>query len=216
MTDISYSAKNWWSGCFIFLVNLRYFAVSHKDINDARTIGGTRRLRRRLDLSFLNPRNLTKEECDEEPNFLGQAFLYEAACSFMSTGKSDSYWTAACLNEDLFEDTPRLEFEEGLDIDGLLADNEFDPLTLEPFMQPTPSPRTYFLVFLTSIVTSIVGHQQVIECWISASLARHVSCPIFYPLFTERESTRNLYEYFSSSGDHTPDLPANRFVVPKS
>lgn len=215
MTDILYSAKNWWRGCFILLANLRYFAVSQKDIKDARTIGGTRRLRRRVDLSFLNPRNLTKEECDEEPNFLGQAFLYEAACSFMSTGTSDSYWTAACLNEDLFEDTPRLEFEEGLDIDGLLGD-EFDPLILEPLMQTTPSPRTYFLVFLTKIVTSIVGHQQVIECWISASLARHVSCPIFYSLSTERESTWTLYEYFSSGGDHTLDLPANRFLVPKS
>ncbi|KAH8734715.1 hypothetical protein BGZ61DRAFT_528019 [Ilyonectria robusta] len=171
-TRITLRESNWWRGCFILLANLRYFAVSQKDIKDARTIGGTRRLRRRVDLSFLNPRNLTKEECDEEPNFLGQAFLYEAACSFMSTGTSDSYWTAACLNEDLFEDTPRLEFEEGLDIDGLLGD-EFDPLILEPLMQTTPSPRTYFLVFLTKIVTSIVGHQQVIECWISASLARH-------------------------------------------
>ncbi|KAH6990941.1 hypothetical protein BKA56DRAFT_221135 [Ilyonectria sp. MPI-CAGE-AT-0026] len=171
-THITLRESNWWRGCFIFLANLRYFAVSDKDIKDARTIGGTRRLRRRVDLSFLNPRNLTKEECDEEPKFLGQAFLYEATCSFMSTGTSDSYWTAACLNEDLFEDTPRLEFEEGLEIDGLLGD-EFDPLTLKPLMQTTPSPRTYFLVFLTSIVPNIVGHQRGIEDWISASLARH-------------------------------------------
>ncbi|KAK7430178.1 hypothetical protein QQZ08_003363 [Neonectria magnoliae] len=161
-----------WNGSFIILAQFPYFAISNTDREDTRIYRGKRKFRRRHDFSFSNPTNSIKQDSDKEP---GYQFLYEVVCSFMATGKSDSHWSAVCLNEDSFEETPRLESEEDMDIDGLDSDSDdVDPITDEPpLAMPTVSPRVYSLQFFDRHFELVVAHQKKIHEEFRASLSRH-------------------------------------------
>ncbi|KPM37162.1 hypothetical protein AK830_g9408 [Neonectria ditissima] len=163
--------SNSWDGPFIIRMDFPYFALSNLDREDTRPLRGTRKLRRRHDFSFLNPKKSEEEGCDEEP---GYRFLYEPTCSFLATGKSEQRWTAICLNEDSFEALPFLDTEDDLETDGLDPDYEdVDPIILEaPFKNWVAPPRTYSLQFADRRFKTMVNHQQIIHQQFKASLSR--------------------------------------------
>ncbi|KAH7008764.1 hypothetical protein EDB80DRAFT_683756 [Ilyonectria destructans] len=98
-----------WNGCFIILFNLPCLAIIYEDWKDTRTIGDRAELRHRFDPSFLISKNPTEVMRDEKRGKMTPRFLHEVNFSLMVTGKSDTYWTAVCLNEDSFERNPRLD-----------------------------------------------------------------------------------------------------------
>lgn len=174
--------SNPWGGrSFTLLANLPSFAIGFKDQLDARAFSNNKkRLRRRYSLSFLNPKNLKTEDCDEDHEFMRQAFLYKVNYSLMLTGKSDQYWTAVCLNEDSFEDYPRLESEEELELEGLEEEegaedsedsqrtNDPDPITFTP--QDNKQPRTYFLQAVATVHKRQAENYEEIKDLFEASL----------------------------------------------
>jgi hypothetical protein len=169
------------------LANLPSFVIGFKDQQDARAFSSSKkRLRRRYSLSFLNPKNINAEDCDEDHDFPRQAFLYKVNYSLMLTGKSDQYWTAVCLDEDSFEDYPRLEPDEELELGGLEKEEEGaedseesqrtngpDPITFTA--QHNKQPRTYFLQAVATAHKRQVENHEEIKDLFETSLDSYVS-----------------------------------------
>lgn len=86
----------------------------------------------------------------------------------MVTGQSDNYWTAICLNDEFFEEDPRL------------LDDEIPPV--DPIIQIPPpsagnfwSPRAYALLALGLQLEKIIEHHRDVHYHLKISLNRYVS-----------------------------------------
>lgn len=166
-----------WNGCFIILFNLPCLAISYEDRKDTRTIGDRAELRHRFDLSFLTSKNPTEVMRDEKRGKLTPRFLHEVNFSLMVTGKSDTYWTAVCLNEDSFERNPRLDADGDVDMAGLEPNEDIDPITMSP-VDASLTPRTYSLQSLANYLDTLVDYQKDIHYQFKECLRCHVSYPI--------------------------------------
>ncbi|KAK7404125.1 hypothetical protein QQX98_010083 [Neonectria punicea] len=162
--------KDLWNRPFIMLANIPYFAVNNTNREDTRTFAGKDKLRRRYEFSFLDLPNSTDENSEAGP------FLYELVCSLMVTGKSDVDWTAVCLNEDSFANAKRFETEDEVEMDGLIPDEEIDPIIQEPKLSKI-SPRTYFLQAVASFFATVVEDEEDIKERFWTSLNRHSPNP---------------------------------------
>ncbi|EXA51767.1 hypothetical protein FOQG_03408 [Fusarium oxysporum f. sp. raphani 54005] len=196
----------WWgSMCFLFSFNLPFFAMSTQTEKDNRMLWhGKQPLRRRHDLSFLNLKDPNRYQSGrvESSSAISEKkpFLVEGVCSIVVTGRTDRYWTAACLDDDLCdeEDEPRLsiegeeeeeeEEEEKEEQDqekeggepGLSIEDEDDP-ELEPDEDPiilkvynkTQSPRAYALAALATSLAKIADYHKDIQHQFGTSLNRH-------------------------------------------
>ncbi|SCO28771.1 uncharacterized protein FFNC_00531 [Fusarium fujikuroi] len=198
----------WWgSMCFLFSFNLPFFAMSTQTEKDNRMLWyGKQPLRRRHDLSFLNLKDHNRYQPGSAETSFGisekKYFLVEGVCSIVVTGRSDRYWTAACLDDDLCdeEDEPRLsieveeeeeeqdgeeeeeeeEIEEEHDESRLSIEHE-DDLELEPEEDPitlkvynkTQSPRAYALAALATSLTKIADYHKDIQHQFGTSLNHH-------------------------------------------
>lgn len=166
-------SKHLWGGCFIIHFNIPSFALGNSDREDSRTINGKRKLRRRFDLSYLNPSNATDAKFEEEHGFLGSIFLHEVTCSFMLTGQSETNWSAVCLDEDAFD----IDDELDTDGDGLWPDDNIDPILDSPSLNITPPPRSYSLAFLARYFMALTDRQREIADLYRASLDCFVCHP---------------------------------------
>ncbi|KAF5252997.1 hypothetical protein FANTH_2084 [Fusarium anthophilum] len=192
----------WWgSMCFLFSFNLPFFAMSTQTEKDNRMLWyGKQPLRRRHDLSFLNLKDHDRYPPGSVESSSGisekKYFLVEGVCSIVVTGRTDRYWTAACLDDDLCdeEDEPRLsiegeeeqekeqegEEEEECDDSGLSIEDE-DDLEPEPEEDPiilkvynkTQSPRAYALAALATSLTKIADYHKDIQHQFGTSLNHH-------------------------------------------
>ncbi|KAH7156416.1 hypothetical protein EDB81DRAFT_646578 [Dactylonectria macrodidyma] len=165
--------SSWWNGCFIMHFNIPFHAISNSDRKDTRTIRDKGELRHRFDLSFLDPSNSTDVRTGDRPGSIGPAFLHQVTCSFMLTGRSESDWTAVCLNEDSFDDQQKLNTDDELETDGLGPDGEVDPILDEPSLNGVHLPRPYGLAFLANQFVTVVEHQWDIEHQFGESLERN-------------------------------------------
>lgn len=157
--------------------NIPFFGIGTLDQENITTLShGGKRLRACHSLSFLNlSRQTSKHSRNEAFNFPHPPFLHEAVCSFMVTGKSDSYWTAAFLDGESFSKEPRLPTEEDLIP---FMEEEMDPITLNTETKgsgTTASPRAYALAALAVSLNRTIEHHQNIKDWFEASLSLHVS-----------------------------------------
>lgn len=169
--------------CFLFSFNLPFFATSTQTEKDNRMLwNGKIPLRRRHDLSFLHLEDHDKHRCSgnesssSSSSSKNELFLVEGVCSIVVTGRTDRYWTAACLNDDLSEedDEPRLTIEDEDDPD---MDTEKDPIILKVYNKPV-SPRAYALAALATSLTKIADYHKDIQHQFGTSLNHHVSCPL--------------------------------------
>lgn len=93
--------------------------------------------------------------------------------SLAVTGKSDKYWTAACLDDDFFDEEPRLASDdETMELVGTT-----DPILLKAEAEDnfTKSPRAYALAALAVAFSKTVEHHGNIQDWFKASLSLLVS-----------------------------------------
>lgn len=164
----------WWGGCFIISFNIPYYGITTRELQDCRTIsGGGDRLRNRHDLGFLHLQDYGMSDGESSP-FHDNPVLHQLMFSFMSTGKSNEYCTAACLDDDVFGDDlgeePRLASEE--EVVG-----SSDPILHKAELDFTLLPRSYALEALKTGLHKVVEHQENILDWFRASISRHVSQP---------------------------------------
>ncbi|KAF4449035.1 hypothetical protein F53441_7685 [Fusarium austroafricanum] len=105
-----------------------------------------------------------------------KAFLHQAACAFIITGKSERYWTAVFLDEDFEVDVPKLSVEEEEDV----AVGGIDPITVDAEFESADtivSPRAYALASLAAAIGGIAEHHAYIQEEFAASLSRHILDP---------------------------------------
>ncbi|RMJ09624.1 hypothetical protein CDV36_010751 [Fusarium kuroshium] len=161
----------WWCGCFVISFHIPYCGISTRELQDCRTISNSgTRLRSRKDLGFLLLKGHGLLDA-EGSSFHDEAILHQAVYSLIVTGKSDKYWTAACLDDDFFEEEPRLASdEETLEVLGTT-----DPILLKAEGSPTKSPRAYALASLAIALYKTVEHHGNIQDWFKASLSLHTS-----------------------------------------
>ncbi|KAF5720323.1 hypothetical protein FMUND_4145 [Fusarium mundagurra] len=165
----------WWgSTCFVFSFNLPFFAISAQSQQDSQTLSHNKqRLRSSYDLSFLH---LEAYEIDSyfseetDPKDYGISLL-EGVCSVVVTGQSNRYWTAVCLNDDLYDgiDEPRLSPEDDMEqLDGT------DPIIMKLAHRPE-SPRAYALAALATGLVKVVDCHKDIQDALRTSLNVHIS-----------------------------------------
>ncbi|KAI8719895.1 hypothetical protein NCS52_00771800 [Fusarium sp. LHS14.1] len=161
--------SDWWGGCFILSFNLPFFGITTQQQADLRTIYNEKKpFRSRRSLSFLdlNSERLGRPEVAD--GFYPDPVLHEAVCSLMVTGKSDRYWTAVFLDDDFFDEEPRLTTDEET------FGWHTDPIILKDEMK-TASPRAYALAALAVALDKIVEHHLNIQDYFQASLSHHTS-----------------------------------------
>ncbi|KAF4457960.1 hypothetical protein F53441_215 [Fusarium austroafricanum] len=173
----------WWgSMSFVFSFNLPFFAISTQSQQDTRALcRGKRPLRARYDLSFLQLENSEHYFHEGVEPSSSELFLLEGVCSVVVTGQSSQYWTAACLNDDLYDDMdePRLSTEE----DTEPIDGETDPIILKVDYKPQ-SPRAYALAALATTLAKIVDYHKDIQDAFGTSLSYHATTPLNVSLQT--------------------------------
>ncbi|RSL88873.1 hypothetical protein CEP52_015067 [Fusarium oligoseptatum] len=166
--------SDWWCGCFVISFDIPYYGISSRELQDSRTISNSgKRLRSRQDLDFLLLKGHGLSD-EESSSFHDEAMLHAAVYSLAVTGKGDKYWTAACLDDDFFDEEPRLASdEETLELDG-----KMDPILLKAEGNPfkaegntTKSPRAYALAALAIALYKTVEHHGNIQDWFKASLS---------------------------------------------
>ncbi|KAF5551794.1 hypothetical protein FNAPI_7400 [Fusarium napiforme] len=166
---------SWWgSTCFVFSFNLPFLAISAQSQQDSRTLSHNKqRLRSCYDLSFLHLEayeidSYFSEETDPKDYAIS---LLEGVCSVVVTGQSNRYWTAVCLNDDLYDgiDEPRLSPEDDMEqLDGT------DPIIMKLAHRPE-SPRAYALAALATGLLKVVDCHKDIQEAFRTSLNVHVS-----------------------------------------
>jgi hypothetical protein len=131
------------------------------------------RLRSCYDLSFLHlgaseTDPYFSEETDPPDHDIS---LVEGVCSVVITGQSAQYWTAVCLNDDLYDgiDEPRLSPED--DMEQL---DVVDPIVLK-VGKPPKSPRAYALAALATGLVKVVDCHKDIQDSFRTSFNLHVS-----------------------------------------
>ncbi|KAF9774981.1 hypothetical protein IL306_006980 [Fusarium sp. DS 682] len=159
--------KNWWGASnFVISINLPFFAIGTLDDQDIRTFSGNQYLRSRYDLDFLYLRDQASTQNQQDnSDFHDKAVLHEAVYSLMITGRSERYWTAVCLDDDFFDEIPRLE-EEGLE-------GSVDPIIIQAELKArgtTRSPRAYALAALEKELEKVVEYHGDVQDWFTKSL----------------------------------------------
>ncbi|KAI8719507.1 hypothetical protein NCS52_00731400 [Fusarium sp. LHS14.1] len=165
--------STWWRGCFVISFNIPYYGITTQDLQDSRAIshGRERLLRNRYELDFLHLDGYEVSE-GESPFYHGGAILHQLVFSLTVTGKSDKYWTAACLDDDFFGEDLGEEPRLASDVDW---EGKTDPILLKAENDLTLLPRAYAIAALEVALSKIVEiHANVLE-WFRASLARHTS-----------------------------------------
>ncbi|EWG36361.1 hypothetical protein FVEG_00427 [Fusarium verticillioides 7600] len=164
----------WWgSKSFIFSFSLPFFAISAQSRQDTRSFPHEKlRLRSCYDLSFLalgasETDPYFSEETDPPDHGIS---LVEGVCSVVITGQSKQYWTAVCLNDDLYDgiDEPRLSPED--DMEQL---DVVDPIVLK-MGKPPKSPRAYALAALATGLVKVVDCHKDIQDSFRTSFNLHV------------------------------------------
>ncbi|KAF5712069.1 hypothetical protein FGLOB1_4732 [Fusarium globosum] len=173
IADLSLSDANWWGAAnFVISFNLPFFAIGTKDNQDSRTLSGNQYLRARYDLDFLYLRGETAATRQQDStSFHERAVLHEAVYSLVITGRSERYWTAICLDDDFFEEEPRLAEEE------ILEASE-DPIIIQAELKATGttrSPRAYALASLEKELEKIVEYHGNVQDWFSKGLDRYTN-----------------------------------------
>ncbi|KAF9774980.1 hypothetical protein IL306_006979 [Fusarium sp. DS 682] len=176
---LTHCLQFWWgSMCFLFSFNLPFFATSTQSEKDNRMLwNGKVSLRSRHDLSFLHLEDHDKHHYSgaesSSSSSENKLFLVEGVCSIVVTGRTDRYWTAACLNDDLSEedDEPRLTIE---DEDDPGMEREKDPIILK-FSNKPVSPRAYALAALATSLRKIEDYHKDIQHQFGTSLNHHVN-----------------------------------------
>ncbi|RSL64956.1 hypothetical protein CEP54_004427 [Fusarium duplospermum] len=165
----------WWGGCFVISFNIPYYGISTQELQDSRTVStGGEPLRNRYDLGFLHLKDHETSD-DERSPFHDHAILHEAVYSLTVTGKSDKYWTAACLDDHFFDEESNLESdEETLELDGK-SDPIIHQAVLEAQGDLTKSPRSYAIAALKIALDKIVEHHANILEWFKDSFSLHTS-----------------------------------------
>ncbi|KAG7437152.1 hypothetical protein Forpi1262_v000444 [Fusarium oxysporum f. sp. raphani] len=162
--------SDWWPpASFIIAFNLPFFAISTTERQDHRKCGTNKNLRAQYSLEFLLLEESTSgEEFQEATNSFGNLVLQEGVFSVMITGQSDNYWTAICLDDDFFDEHPRL------------CDDEIpasDPIIQIP--PPSPggfwSPRAYALQALVLQLGKIIEYHEDVRYHLKISLDHYVS-----------------------------------------
>ncbi|RKK83886.1 hypothetical protein BFJ68_g17403 [Fusarium oxysporum] len=193
--------QSWWSGHFVISFILPFFAIRIEDREDIRRIFNDRKsIRSRRNLSFLGIHHLgSKDPPGDDPSPpRHQAFLHEAACAFMITGKSERYWTAVFLDEDFHVDPPKLSVEEEEDVEV----GSIDPIIVKAEFESadtTASPRAYALATLAGTLREIVEHHTDIQEEFRDSLSRHILDP--RQETPDKSACQNLQEWRSSFQD---------------
>ncbi|RSM21098.1 hypothetical protein CDV31_000146 [Fusarium ambrosium] len=166
----------WWRGCFVISFNIPYYGITTRELQDYRTISdGGQLLRNRHDLDFLHLEGYGISD-GKSSSFHKDAILHQHVFSLTVTGKNDKYWTAACLDDDVFgEDLgeePRLALDEEREgtPDPILFKEEGN-LTLSL----TLSPRAYAIAALEVALYKIAEHHGNVLDWFRASISRHTS-----------------------------------------
>ncbi|KAH7269391.1 uncharacterized protein BKA55DRAFT_588120 [Fusarium redolens] len=173
IADLSLSDANWWGAAnFVISFNLPFFAIGTQDNQDSRTLSGNQYLRARYDLDFLYLRDesITADQQDNT-SFHERAVLHEAVYSLVITGRSERYWTAVCLDDDFFEEEPRLAEEE-------VVEASEDPIIIQAELKATGttrSPRAYALASLEKELEKIVEYHGNVQDWFSKSLDRYTN-----------------------------------------
>ncbi|KAL2675353.1 hypothetical protein Neosp_011537 [[Neocosmospora] mangrovei] len=168
--------SSWWGGCFVISFNIPYYGISTRDLQDCRTISnGGKRLRNRHDLDFLHLHNHETSE-DERSSFHDKAILHEAVYSLTVTGKSDQYWTAACLDDHAFNEESNLESDEETEV----LVGKSDPIIFQAEVKKaevelTKSPRAYAVAALKIALDKIVEHHGNVQDWFKESFYLHTS-----------------------------------------
>ncbi|EEU48123.1 uncharacterized protein NECHADRAFT_75383 [Fusarium vanettenii 77-13-4] len=168
--------STWWGGCFVISFNIPYYGISTRDLQDCRTISnGGKRLRNRHDLDFLHLHDHEPSE-DERASFHDHAILHEAVYSLTVTGKSDKYWTAACLDDHAFNEESNLESDEETEV----LVGKSDPIIFQAEVKKaevelTKSPRAYAVAALKIALDKIVEHHGNVQDWFKTSFYLHTS-----------------------------------------
>ncbi|RTE79654.1 hypothetical protein BHE90_005831 [Fusarium euwallaceae] len=171
--------STWWGGCFVISFNVPYYGISTQELQDCRDISNDgsndgQRLRNRYNLDFLHLKDYETSNY-ERSSFHDHAILHEAVYSLTVTGKSDKYWTAACLDDHVFDEESNLESdEETLELDGK-SDPIIHQAVLEAEGDLTKSPRSYAIAALKMALDKIVEHHVNILDWFKASFSLHTS-----------------------------------------
>ncbi|KAL5616143.1 hypothetical protein FOBRF1_004891 [Fusarium oxysporum] len=173
IADLSLSDANWWGAAnFVIFFNLPFFAIGTQDNQDSRTLCGNQYLRARYDLNFLYLRDETVTADQQvDISFHERAVLHEAVYSLVITGRSERYWTAVCLDDNFFEEEPRLAEEE-------IVEASEDPIIIQAELKATGitrSPRAYALASLEKELEKIVEYHGNVQDWFSKSLDRYTN-----------------------------------------
>ncbi|KAF5685183.1 arginyl-tRNA synthetase [Fusarium denticulatum] len=153
--ELSLRETEWWGSGFVIECNLPYLAISTQDRSDTRTLSNNKNFRARDDIDFLNlkssstPRDQQLRSCVPD-----DAVLHVAVFSLMITGRSEQHSTTVCLDDEFFDQEPRLMSDEEVES---LAGRE-DPITLQVEFKRARSPRAYLLVALEGQLERIVDY----------------------------------------------------------
>ncbi|KAF4439997.1 hypothetical protein FACUT_3772 [Fusarium acutatum] len=173
IADLSLSDANWWGAAnFVISFNLPFFAIGTQDNQDNRTLSGNQYLRARYDLDFLYLRDESAiADQQDSTSFHEKAVLHEAVYSLVITGRSERYWTAVCLDDDFFEEEPRLAEED-------IVEASEDPIIIQAELKATGttrSPRAYALASLEKELEKIVEYHGNVQDWFSKGLDRYTN-----------------------------------------
>ncbi|RTE73919.1 hypothetical protein BHE90_011633 [Fusarium euwallaceae] len=185
--------STWWGGCFCISFNLPFFTIRPQNGNPVRTSPAKKNpLRSSYDLSFLNLNRKSMGTFDSGDSISDHnVCLKEVVCSLAVTGKSERYWTAVFLDEDSFDDEPRLSME-----------NKADPIILEDETNSTAitaSPRAYALAALATVLDKIVEHHRDIQDCLKDNFNVHIpDIPQNPPSDTNPQDIQGWTEKFRS------------------
>ncbi|KAL9574383.1 hypothetical protein ACKAV7_001537 [Fusarium commune] len=160
--------SDWWPpASFIIAFNLPFFAISTTERQDHRKCGVNKNLRASYSLEFLHlEKSAPGEESQESTTSSDNLVLQEGVFSLMVTGQSDDYWTAVCLDDDFFDEDPRLCDEETPAVDPII---QIPPPSLGSFW----SPRAYALLALVLQLEKIIEYHEDIQHHLKISLDRY-------------------------------------------
>jgi hypothetical protein len=148
---------------------LPFFAISTTERQDHRKCGANKNLRASYSLEFLHlEESASGEESQENATSSDSLILQEGVFSLMVTGQSDDYWTAVCLDDDFFDEDPRLCDDETPAVDPII---QIPPPNTRNFW----SPRAYALLALVLQLEKIIEYHEDVQYHLKISLDRYVS-----------------------------------------
>ncbi|KAF5973027.1 arginyl-tRNA synthetase [Fusarium bulbicola] len=160
--ELSLRETEWWGSGFVIECNLPHLAISTQDRSDTRTSSKAMNLRARDDIDFLNLKSSSTLRGQQQRSCVpDNAVLHAAVFSLMITGRSEQHSTTVCLDDEFFDQEPRLMSDEEVE---RLAGRE-DPITLQVEFKRARSPRAYLLVALEGQLERVVDyHANAQDC----------------------------------------------------